>query len=62
MYKCKICGKASATGKDHTGCTEKRRLELADAGRPKDVGVSEGDLAPEIEALIGHIASTSRNA
>lgn len=58
MHLCKICGKLSATNKDHTGCIEKRRLELAEAGKAENAGsTTDGELASELGALIGHIAS-----
>lgn len=58
MRTCKICGKLSASNKDHADCIEKRRLELAETNDADLEEISsDGELGPELDALLGHMAS-----
>ena len=58
---CSICGRVSGSGQDHLDCVQKRRVELEDEDFkqkiPERMDAAAGSgLAPEIRALIEHMA------
>ena len=62
MKTCKICGKLSATGKNHDDCIEKRRLERAETNNVNQEDVSTGtEVCSDLDALLGHIATSRKD-
>ena len=57
---CSICGRVSGSGGDHLDCVEKRRVELEDEKRKKDlpekISTADAELGVEIRALLDHMS------
>lgn len=62
---CSICNRISATGKDHTDCMEKARLEMEneDLKRRAVTNLGSGDikLGKELQALLEHMGKNDTN-
>lgn len=57
---CSICGRVSGSGRDHLDCVEKRRVELEDEKRKKDlperISTADAELGVEIRAILDHMS------
>lgn len=57
---CSICGRVSGSGEDHLDCVEKRRIELEDEKRkrdlPEQISTADAKLGVEIRAILDHMS------
>ena len=63
MKMCSVCGRISGTGRDHTDCVQRRRIELEEedlkGGLPEKLNAQSADprdLGADVRAILEQLA------